>query len=218
MRGSSCAQNRELRYFLFWCLPVFCQGLSKRHLEYSRTSINAWKGQKLVTVIENHTLAHTHTHIHTFNYFLFFFLLLEFCLITVFLSHAEARAFVLLIDILVVQGVSYTGQIVLMLWLNSIYQIYDVKKLLLNFSHWQMFCVYCMLCVSYSRMCKLWWRHWIRIRSRISFLPSQEKRSEDGHSHVSAFIFYLRTSTDFYFSLFVFVGSSSSTTGWRCLL
>lgn len=113
---------------------------------------------------------------------------------------------------------SDTGQIVLMLWLNSIYQIYDVKKLLLNFSHWQMFCVYCMLCVSYSRMCKLWWRHWIRIWSRISFLPSQEKRSEDGHSHVSAFIFYLRTCTDFYFSLFVFVGSSSSTTGWRCLL
>lgn len=71
---------------------------------------------------------------------------------------ARARAFVLLIDILVTQGVSYTGQIVLMLWLNSIYQIYDVKKLLLNFSHWQMFCVYCMLCVSYSRMCKLWWR------------------------------------------------------------
>lgn len=131
---------------------------------------------------------------------------------------ARARAFVLLIDILVAQGVSYTGQIVLMLWLNSIYQIYDVKKLLLNFSHWQMFCVYCMLCVSYSRMCKLWWRHWIRIWSRISFLPSQEKRSEDDHSHVSAFIFYLRTCTDFYFSLFVLAGSSSSTTGWRCLL
>lgn len=177
-------------------------------LKGSETSHSHW---------ESHTRTHTYTHLIISSFF-FFFLLLEFCLITVFLSHAGARAFVLLIDILVVQGVSYTGQIVLMLWLNSIYQIYDVKKLLLNFSHWQMFCVYCMLCVSYSRMCKLWWRHWIRIRSRISFLPSQEKRSEDGHSHVSAFIFYLRTSTDFYFSLFVFVGSSSSTTGWRCLL